>query len=182
MRKGELNGERNFGGGSRLILVDHKGVIPFKPDLFRGTKVSSIISLYPGYAGIEFRYTPSTLHFEEKPKKIGGTTIYATEVSGFIPKDRPELLEEFFKLDKKRFVGFYLDNNGKVRIIGTVENPATFSLVKTDHKEVLTDRNEYSISLSIERSFPAFHYSNVSALPTGSGIGWMTIGSTFIVY
>jgi hypothetical protein len=46
----------------------------------------------------------------------------------------------------------------------------------------LIDRNEYSISLSIERCFPAFHYLNVSALPTGSGIGWMTIGSTFIVY
>jgi hypothetical protein len=174
-----LKGETNYGGGKRLVLFDRRGVNFFTTSLPSGIIVPSAIVTSPNYPGIEFRFTPATLEYEEKPSKIGGVTIYNTELSGLIPKDRSDITDLIISMSHQRFVGFYEDNNRQVKIIGTPDAPAKLELVSIKHKSVITDRNEYALQLVRSGDKPALSYTNTQQ--PGIGIGYMIIGSTFIV-
>lgn len=79
---------------------------------------------------------------EQESNSLDGVS-YTTQLSGVLPNVRVDVQELFDQMDQYRFVLRIRDRNKKVFIIGTPENPLTFSAT-------LNNANDNSYSIKFE--------------------------------
>lgn len=74
----------------------------------------------------EFYATPGTLGFSELKETSPHGDYYKAKFSGFVPKDRSDLIDAFSKMRNNKFIIDYTDYNGVRKIIGTIDEPLLF--------------------------------------------------------
>lgn len=71
----------------------------------------------------DFYATEGTMGFNEVKENSPHGDFYKVRLSGFVPKDRPELIHALNKMRNQKFIIDYTDNNGLRKIIGTIDEP-----------------------------------------------------------
>lgn len=149
----------NVGGSYYLELCDFKLVPRFRPknrvvDVNLQTNLSN---------WKRFVFTKNTLHFREVPDFKDGIELFSTEITATIPKDRPDVLQNFKKLRASRWVGILRNRNNQSIVLGTVDAPLIFQLTSRDFKRKVNQRNENLVRFFVRKSFPSPHYLPISA-------------------
>jgi hypothetical protein len=83
---------------------------------------------------------------EEKQQSPHGD-YYKAKLTAFIPQDRSEVNNQLELMKNKLFIIDYTDNNGERKLVGTVENPLSFTDTMDTGANV-PNRNGYTIEFS----------------------------------
>lgn len=115
----------NFPGISSFQFVDVTDVETVsEPDGMEVTvTLKSGKDWLDGYSSERFTYT-------ENVEDDDNGDLYSVSLSGFFPGDDEELLAYFIALKKKRYLLKVKDNNNYVRLMGSVDIPARFTVVR----------------------------------------------------
>ena len=103
---------------------------PVSDILVIGNKINGLIqsvTFNTGKNWLKCYCTAETMKYSE-PKKVDEKGEYfEAKLSGWIPKDTPELLEQFNEMDQFKYVCIYKDNNGYYKLIGNLDEPLNFT-------------------------------------------------------
>lgn len=93
--------------------------------------------------------TEGTIKYNEEKQQSPHGDYYKAKLTAFIPKDRAEVIEQLKQMNNKLFVIDYTDNNGLRKLVGTIDNPLSFSDT-IDTGDNASKRNGYTIEFSGE--------------------------------
>src|SRR5690606_20868317 len=93
----------------------------------RAGVVTEVVELLPGYAWKQGYATAGTLNLVEKQNEDAGGTFHNTEVSGFAPGERDQLLNLFDNMSGNPFLVILKDNLGVKRLVGDPVNHLIFT-------------------------------------------------------
>lgn len=80
-----------------------------------------------GKIWLECYCTAETIKFSELKKQDDNGDYFETKLSGWVPKDSPELLSQLIDMDQYQYIVKYKDNNGNYKLVGTMEEPINFT-------------------------------------------------------
>lgn len=158
----------NIGGSYYLELCDFKLVPNYRP---KNRVVDVDIQTNPAN-WVQFKFTKNTLLFRETVEYNNGIEYYITELSAIIPKDRPDLLQNFKKLRASRWVGILHNRNGQQVVLGGIDTPLIFQLKERNYKRKVNQRNEYEVRFFVKKTSPSPHY-----LPQAAGTALWSNGN-----
>lgn len=111
----------NLGGINTIIPIKLQYIVTFD-------------KIYYGKINDFTVYTRTPAYFEKTSVKLTHNKIkgsqgkhYNNSIAFVIPKDRIELFSWVLDSDEEEFVVIYIDNNDKIKVLGTLEEPLHFS-------------------------------------------------------
>jgi len=104
-----------------FVQVEKVNTIPDPVDSF----IDSLIVLKSGVVWLKGYAAIDTLKLSEKPQLTNHGQIIKSELSGFVP-DSVSIQQLFSEMAGKKFVVKAKDNDGRVRLIGSIEQPLEF--------------------------------------------------------
>jgi hypothetical protein len=159
--------ESNYGGSLHHILyVNVKNVDTAQWPERTGSNYEDEIILLPGETWKQIDFTLGSLKYKEIRLEKSGGKFYLPQLTGIIPKDRPDLIDIFENAELKRFIVLYKDANNNTLLIGNPDEPATFKVPSRDHKNNILARNEYEVLISTDsRERTPFYLAEVPVPP-----------------
>lgn len=169
----KLSGHNN--GGVKYLLAYNAARLVSGGERPLGHYVNTAICHYSDSPATYIEGVRGEVEFTETPELIEGAPAYRSSAKAIIPKDRPEIMDMFQKWDKRRFVVLVPDKNGKVKMVGTREEPAQFIINERSTKPGFDGRNEIEIEFTCIRRHPAYNYTPTTAVV--ETVGTITIGN-----
>jgi hypothetical protein len=155
----------NVGGVEALWYADVADVLSVPdPD---EPLISTDVVLQPGACWYQLVATRTTLGFTQAGKSDRHGPFFQPQLKGVLAKATAALAAGLEALDGRRFVLLYRDNNGLVWLVGSLDEPLTFS-DKYDAGTV-TARNNYDFTFSGETTRRARPYTG-TWLVSGRGL------------
>jgi len=153
----KLNSD-NLGGLKHLLAIDVSRVVAGaeKPE---GINVNEGICHYSDSPWQYLKGVRETMGFVEEEEIIDGVSFYKQSAVIIIPKDCPEIMNQFLNWDKKRFIVLAPDNNGYIKLMGTRKEPCRFIKDIRDTKVNYDGRNEIVCGFYVSRKEPAYNYT-----------------------
>lgn len=114
----------NIGGNQSFRFIPHVFInkLPASSDAI----IKTNIILKPDQAWSKGYASPKSLSFLEKDENNGSDDYFSLNITGFYPYCHPLAVSLFTKMRSYRFLVLCLDNNMKLRLGGTLENPLKF--------------------------------------------------------
>lgn len=137
-----FDGGDNMGGARHFRFSPIENITAL-PDVFNGM-VDEAIDFAGSNDWFQGYVTEDTADFNEGGKQGPGGPILEPEFNDFFPGDTPSVRRTMADLVRHRFVVDVTDNNGRVRRMGTLDNPVRFT---TDYStgRGATNRPGYAI-------------------------------------
>jgi hypothetical protein len=96
------------------------------------------------------------LSYTEEPQETDHGDMYMATLRGFFPGDSEELLSYFVEMKQSRYLLKVKDNNGELRLMGTIEEAARFRVTLLKDSE----QNGYQYSfVAMHHDLPPFFVS-----------------------
>ncbi|NCC47023.1 MAG: hypothetical protein EOM16_08320 [Bacteroidia bacterium] len=92
-----------------------------------GLQVKSQIPIQENTQWLLGYASPKSLSFSEKTLENDSGSTFLSEITGFYPGLTPEALAYFSELKNGRYIVLLKDNNNHTRLVGTPDNPLSFS-------------------------------------------------------
>lgn len=163
----------NAGGVEAMWYADVADVLSV-PDPDQAL-VATDVQLQPGATWYQLVATRTTLGFTQPGKSDRHGAFWQPSLKGALAKGSAALAQGLEALDERRFVVLYRDFNGVVWLVGTLDEPLTFS-DKYD-AGTATARNNYDFAFNGETSRRARPYEG-TWLVSGVGLqGGVQLGS-----
>lgn len=109
-------------GASRCSFIPVEEVVSF-PKAFDHSIYALNIELLPGSIWLDGNSGIDSLEFDESPKETSNGLVFENAISGIVPDDSKEIALNFFKSRYKKFIVVYVDNQGEMKVFGTLEEP-----------------------------------------------------------
>lgn len=158
----------NVGGVEALWYADVADVLHV-PDPDAPLLTTDVV-LRPGASWYQLVATRTTLGFTQAGKNDRHGPYFQPSLKGVLAKATPTVAAGLEALDGRRFLLLYRDHNGTTWLVGTVDEPLTFS-DKYD-TGTATARNNYDFTFSGETTRRARPYAgswNVSGVGLSAG-------------
>ena len=137
----------NLGGIEALWYARAADLVGFEE--FSDLAIAQL-SLRPGACWYQLVSTRQTVRYKQTPKDLGRHgDSYAQKLIGTLARHSGELAEGLEAVERQELVVLYRDRNGEVQLVGTPEQPLTWSDAYDSGQDVLT-RNNYDWTLSGE--------------------------------
>jgi hypothetical protein len=91
------------------------------------SKITLALGLHPGKVWLNGYSTAETLNFKEECIPTVNGPTYLQVISGFVPGERPELIDLMAELEGMQLLVQLLDTRGQKRIVGCYGFPLTFN-------------------------------------------------------
>lgn len=147
----------NRGGMARLLMVDRDDVESSATRILDGYTTTPI-QLKTGIQWMEVKLPPSVMEGMEKVSRGLANSLFGYELTWPVAKDMPERIDQFYRMEKKRFVALIQNMNGDWILFGTPEEPARFTWANRNQGRKPTDKNHYQLQLNVKRRQPAPFY------------------------
>ena len=152
----------DFFTGDNTGSLESFEFIPFTdvsniPDAALGI-IDSAVTLETDKAWYTAKATPDTLGYKEVSQQSENGTSYKKEFVAFIPSDLPAIANLFSEMENERFIIKYTDYEGRVKLVGSIEEPLQF---KSD-MNTQTDssgRKGHFITFYGDGTFKSYFYS-----------------------
>lgn len=148
--------EENISGLSTLEFIPVSDVLsiarPWKE------KIASAVSLKPSKSFFSLAYTQETADFSCEPEKTPNGSIHKLSVTAFIPKMQLATDQTLSEMRDDLFILKVRDNNGNVRLCGTIEAPIRFEYNENALAE-FGRRGGYSIRFFRDLASPPPYYT-----------------------
>lgn len=162
----------NIAGLKNLLVLDAARVVS-AGERPVGINVNDGICYYTDSPAKYIEGIAMTTGFNEEQVIVDGVPMYRQVVSTIVAKDRPEVMNEFLKMTRKRHIVLSRDKNGYIKMIGTRLQPAQMFINKRVGGITYDDRNQMELSFEVTRKDPAYNYTiNYQAVET--------VGNTYI--
>lgn len=89
-------------------------------------KITDAVTLNANYSWLTGYSSIDALDYSESGKQSDDGTFVEAQLRGFAPAS-PEMLQRLGKMDGRMFVLHITDNDGLEKVVGTIEQPLTFS-------------------------------------------------------
>lgn len=142
-------------GGLHTIYFKQFFLVQNIPDAVESVVSDDITISDASLDWFEIDCIPGTLNFKEDPQ---GPDQYRQVITGQVRKDIPGVLHTFNEMARHRFILLARDNNKQLRIVGTLDQPATFSFVR-DTKNDFTKSNHYQFTFEAVSAEPSYFYT-----------------------
>ena len=147
-----FNNADNLGGNQGFSFIP-SNLVEYIPPTISGyvnddPVLASGAAFFNGYA------TAKTLLFEEKEQKTNAGISYLQKISGFYPKITPTVVSLFTQMRNRKFIVKITDNNGLLRLAGTLEQPLEFGFSLSTGNNPAT-RNGITFEFFCENQHPA---------------------------
>lgn len=119
--------------------------------------IEDVIILKAGKQWYNAVCTLGTTGYSEKQAETDQGQSYDKSLTGFVPKDSPEMAALFDEMENQRYIIDYTDNNGYRKIIGSLTEPVRFKAdgeTKTD----ASGRNGHVITFYSLGSHKSYFY------------------------
>jgi hypothetical protein len=126
--------------------------------------------------------------FAERWRLEAGVQHSDASITGDVAKDRLSLMPKLWTLKGRRCVARIQTRNGDILVMGTKEEPATAVVTeRTAGQDVDSDRNQYSVVISVSRRLPVPWYQGVVDPPPPAPMDCLPVvltanGGLFAVY
>lgn len=124
-----------------------------------GSVVASLPTPITGKAILNGLAIMDTLTFNEKQATQDAGDYFTTEIKGFVPKMDSTTLSLFNEMRRHRHIVMITDNNGKLRVCGTLNNGMEFKFDQ-DTKDTPAGSNGYSFIFTGKSTEPSPHLIN----------------------
>lgn len=133
-------------------------------------QIGTAITLNSGATAFNIMATVGTVQWSETPQTVDGRLQYRSVFSFVIPKDRADVLNYAQHLNNRGVIAIVRDANGQSRLMGTVDEPATFRMASRTLGNTDGQRNEhlYEIVLTSPKPVPFYQVSAHLPAPSGS--------------
>ncbi len=149
----------NLGGLNQVSWVYREDIAGFT---YNEATLYCLVTLKPDRTWNLLYGTPETLQLESEEQDMPGGMKYLYKLKVLVPKDRPGVEAELFRMNGRQLVVKLTDKNGTIRILGTMESPMkmTSKLTKPASLETF---NGYDLLFAGEFSTPAGFLGDPSA-------------------
>ena len=128
-------------------------------------QISTAITLNGGATAYNIMATVGTVQWSEVPQDVNGRLSYKSVFSFVIPKDRADVLNYAQHLNNRGVIAIVRDANGQNRLMGTIDEPATFKLSSRTLGNAEGQRNEHIYEISLVSPRPVPFYQVTDHLP-----------------
>lgn len=143
----------NLAGIQSFSFIESKDVlhipVSFPNAIHEELTFSAGASFHSGYS------TAKTLAFTENMQFNSAGSFFNQKLIGFYPTLNPEAFSLFAWMQNRKFLVKVKDHSGLLRLVGTLEQPCSFSY-NPDSGKVATDRRGVSFEFVCDNIFPAF--------------------------
>ena len=133
-------------------------------------QIGSAITLNGGATAFNIMATVGTVQWTEAPQQVDGRQMYRSVFSFIIPKDRADVLTYAKHLNNRGVIAIVRDANGQSRLMGTVDEPATFRLATRTLGNAEGQRNEHQYEIVLTSANPVPFYQVSSHLPAPANV------------
>lgn len=162
--------EPNVPGACRLDLVSIDQVLTFPEEVFG--RLPETIGLVVDEVWSTIYGTRFTQDFKEVWRQVNGSSVADASCGLQIPKDRVDLLSFLWDLQHDRFIALHHSLNNTIKVMGTLEEPASVRIEKLTHGRGAGDRNEYVLMVEVSRRSPCpFYLGDAPLAGTPGGVG-----------
>lgn len=144
-------------GGNKSFMFCPVGDIVSIPDPISNI-VMTAATMATGKTFLNGYAAPKTLLFEENDQKNSAGTYFIQKISGFYPKITSTILALFKEMQNDKFILIVKDNNGYIRLVGSLEQPAQFRY-KSSTASNIPSRNGISFGFEAQSIYPALFYN-----------------------
>lgn len=151
------DGMDNMPGFYKVMFVPARKVvnIPDAVDLV----VADDIELKAGANWYQGEFIVTTSNFGDRDQANAAGTFRPMLLQGYYPGSTPARTWNFHQMRKERyFIVLFYENNGYVRILGSLENPAEFSFEEANGILGAPGGTGYNISFNASSELPALYY------------------------
>lgn len=141
---GQYTGD-NIGGIEKFQFIPVDDIVFIPRD--SNHIINAGIVLKQGARWSNVYMTEGSFGYKETLKKNAHGNSYNNKLVGFVPKDREDLAELFDEMEGSRYVAIYYDNNGKTKLMGSLESPLQFK-ADLDTKNKASGLNGHKIIFS----------------------------------
>jgi len=166
--------EDNVPGIKNILVLDVSRVVS-GGERPVGINVNTPICHYADSPAVYVEGIRGTIQFNDKEIKVEGATMYEQTMSCIIPKDRPDIMNQFFGWREKRFICLGRDKNNYIKMLGTRPEPASFFINERSSGADFDERNEIQIGFTVTRRHPAYNYTVQTQAVESAGV--ITIGN-----
>src|ERR1041384_6896611 len=145
----------NMGGGNSLRILPVAG-LDQNPSVVNNEVYLEQIPK-SGYRWFDVYFTEYTMQYREESSHSDQGTSLKKTLTCKVPKNRPEVTDAFASMKDQKYVLDFLDNNGKRRLCGSIDEPMYFRWT-SDTKTNTSDRNEYDVTFEGEGVNPSPFY------------------------
>lgn len=142
----------NVGGITRLYAVQTSALRRLDTNPLTGL---SRLSLYPDAEVVEIPVYNNVLFSEVQSEEDGGS-VFAVQITGFIPRQENVLL--ISTLERSDWLVVHQDANGDILLSGTTDIPLMFASNKTTGSDGERNGNNFTFSASLPT--PSVHIDN----------------------
>ena len=148
----------NIGGLEEFQFIPVTDIISIPRPVDHVINKSVVIDDSSGAKWLNAYVTEGSLGYTETKSKTQHGTPYKRKLVGFVPKDSEALANQFDGMEGSKFVLIYDDNNGKKKLIGSIDSPLEFT-ADLDTKEDASGRNGHTISFTGNGPHKAYFYN-----------------------
>ena len=158
---GQYTGD-NIGGLEKFQFIPVNDIISIPRATNHVITEAITIDALSGAQWFDAYVTEGSLGYKETEKKNQHGNSYDRILVGLVPKDTETLADLFDEMEGFRYVIIYTDNNGKKKVVGSIESPLQFK-ADMDTKVDANGRNGHPITFFGSSSHKAYFYN----LPVG---------------
>jgi len=114
----------NFGGLNKLWFAPSTWISAISCKL---NGVTQSVTFITGKDWLLCYCTAETIKFTQEKISDDKGEYFRTKLTGFIPKDTPEILAILSEMDQYKYICVYQDNNGNYKLLGNLDEPLNFS-------------------------------------------------------
>ncbi|MCO6499123.1 MAG: hypothetical protein J5I47_01955 [Vicingus serpentipes] len=154
----------NVGGFNKLEIIDlgNTSFIPEHQDFV----ISDNIQLLKNWFNVAFTW--KTLKADDGETEKDGETIYRPNITFFHPKENETSLQWLKYYNEKNLIAKITDNNGNVRIYGSIEAPLRLRY-KSVGPSSFSGRPGYSVTIYGLSLLPGLYFTGSTTIDSGSG-------------
>ncbi len=158
----------NIGGLESFLFIPVDDAISIARPVNHIIQEAVVINVAGGAQWFTAYITQGTLFYKEDKNKTVHGNPYNRSLVGFVPKDTEELAELFDEMGDVRFLIDCLDNNGKRKLVGSLDSPLVFASLMSSG-EAPEGRNGHQLTFSGNASHKAYFYDPDEGSASASG-------------
>lgn len=147
----------NLGGIGNFLFIPDTDVSSI-PDS-RGNVVKNNIALVTDKEWYIATLTLETIRYTEGMTRMGAGRLKEQKLTGFVPKDTPDIGNLLEEMERCRFIVVYNDNNGYKKLLGTLNSPMRF-VYELDTTDKFSGRNGHQLTFYRQSSDKAPFLAN----------------------
>lgn len=122
--------------------------------------ITSAITLVNEKKWYTAKATADTLGYKEISQNSENGAFYKKELFAFIPSDLPAIANLFSEMENERFIIKYTDHEGRIKIVGSIEEPLQFKADMNTQTDA-SGRKGHFITFYGDGTFKSCFYSIV---------------------